>query len=186
MQKFLYTLLFCHLVLCAGAQNKRANVWYLSEGVGYNFNCTPPCPIENGAMSTTQSSSSICDKNGSLLFYTDNETIWNSRHQVVPNGSGLYACKWAAQGSVFVPFSSDPNLYYLVTVDNLREPLISTNPYTCWDINPIKYSMCLHLLDVSANNGAGQVLWKNQVIYGAPAHINTMLAAVKHANTKDT
>ena len=35
------------------------------------------------------------------------------------------------------------------------------------------------------NNGNGAVLWKNNVIYGN-GHVNSMLAAVKHANTKDT
>jgi hypothetical protein len=180
------TLLLLLSLTLQAQHNKRANIWYVSEGVGYDFNCTPPCPIEDGALPVTFCSSSICDKTGKLLLYTHSENIWNNKHQIIPNGSGLFACRWAEQGSVFVPLASDPNLYYLVTVDNLREQLISTDPYTCKDVNPVKYSMCLHLIDVTANNGTGQVLWKNKVIYGGGAHINDIVGAVKHANTKDT
>jgi len=182
---YLFLSLLVSLGLCA-QHNKRANIWYVSQGVGYDFNCNPPCSIENGSLPVTFCSSSICDKTGKLLLYTNSENIWNNKHQIIANGGGLYACRWAEQSSVFIPFSSDPNLYYLVTVDNVREPLISTNPYTCKDVNPIKYIMCLHLIDIAANNGAGQVLWKNKVIYGGNAHINDILAAVKHANTRDT
>lgn len=187
MIKHFHTFLLLLLTCTLQAQhNKRANIWYVSEGVGYDFNCTPPCPIENGNLPKSFCSASISDTSGKLLLYTDNESIWNSKHQIIPNGNGLYACSWAEQGSVFVPLASDPNLYYLVTVDNLREPLISTDPYTCKDLNPVKYSMCLHLIDVAANNGAGQVRWKNKVTYGGDAHINEIVGAVKHANTKDT
>jgi len=187
MAKKIYTIFFILLSLPGLAQhNKRANTWYVSQGVGYDFNCIPPCPIENGALPVTFSASSICDKKGELLLYSDNESIWNNKHQLVSNGTDLYACKWAEQGCVFIPFASNPNLYYLVTVDNLRQPVSSTDPYTCKDVNPIKYSMCLHLIDINANNGAGQILWKNKVIYGGNTHVNDILGAVKHANTKDT
>ncbi|MGN6647938.1 MAG: gliding motility-associated C-terminal domain-containing protein [Cytophaga sp.] len=187
MVRLFYTLLLFLLTLSIQAQStKRANIWYVSQGVGYDFNCTPPCPIENGALPKSFCSSSICDKTGKLLLYTNSENIWNNKHQIIPNGSDLYACRWAEQSSVFIPFASDPNLYYLVTVDDTREPLISSNPYTCKDVNPITYSMCLHLIDVAANNGTGQVVWKNKVIYGGNVRINDMLGAVKHANAKDT
>jgi hypothetical protein len=187
MTKSFYTLFFFLLTLTMQAQhNKRANVWYITQGLGYNFNCTPPCPLENGALGEAFCSASICDTNGSLLLYTDNETIWNRNHQVIANGTGLYSCKWASQGCVFVPLASNPNLYYLITVDSWRDKAGSPNPYACKESSvPVQYSMCLHLIDVAANNGAGQVLWKNKVIYG-DARINDILGTVKHANTRDT
>lgn len=190
MNKSFYTLLFFLLTLILHAQhNKRTNVWYITQGLGLDFNCTPPCPIENGVLGETFSTASICDTSGNLLLYTNSETIWNKNHQVVANGTGLYACKWSSQSCVFVPLPSSTNLYYLVTVDNWRDKAGSPNPYACKDGSvPIQYSMCLHLIDVAANNGAGQVLWKNKVIYGNNAHINIngILGAVKHANTRDT
>ncbi len=122
MTKLFYTSLFFLLTLTMQAQhNKRGNVWYINQGLGLDFNCTPPCPLEDGAFGEVFNSASICDTSGNLLLYTDSETIWNKNHQVIANGTGLYACKWSFQSSVFIPLASNPNLYYLVTVDNWRE-----------------------------------------------------------------
>jgi hypothetical protein len=166
-------------------QSKRANVWYFAYGVGINFNCTPPCYIQNGALPNCFSSSSICDNNGNLQFYSNNQTIWSSNHQVMENGDGLYSCPWSAQGSLIVPLTNNQNQYYLVTCDNSRYPPNAYNPgYNCTDINPVKNILSLHLIDMSYNNGQGKVLWKNKVIYNG--NVNAMLAGVKHANTKDT
>lgn len=136
-------------------------------------------------MGMSNSSSTICDKNGNLQFYTDNETIWNSSHQIMANGTGLYSCRWAQQGSVIVPLSSNSSQYYLITCDDFRIPANANAQFFCSDINPVKYILSLSLIDISLNNGKGQVLWKNKVIYGS-GHILSTIAAVKHANTKDT
>jgi len=176
--------LFISLTTVLG-QSKRANVWYLSEGVGIDFNCTPPCYLQNGALPNCYSSSTICNKNGNLQFYSDNQTIWSSNHHVMENGDGLYSCPWSPQGSLIVPLTNNPNQYYLVTCDNFRYPPNVYNPgQICTDINPVKNVLSLHLIDMGYNNGQGKVLWKNKVIYNG--NVNAMLAGVKHANTKDT
>ena len=136
-------------------------------------------------MGDCKSSTTICDKNGRLQFYTDNETVWNSRHQVLANGTGLYSCRWADQGSVIVPLTSNSSQYYLITCDDLRYPAHVNDPIVCSDVNPVKYVLCLNLVDVAASNGKGEVLKKNQVIYGS-GYVMSTIAAVKHANTKDT
>ena len=185
MQKALYIFILLSISLNISGQSKRANVWNISEGIQIDFNCNPPCPFQNGALPKCFSTSSICDKNGKLQFYTNNETIWSSNHQIMLNGTGLYSCPWSVQGSVIVPLTSNPYQYYLVTCDNFRYPTNVYLPdYICADINPVKNVLCLHLIDMRLNNGQGAVLWKNKVIYNG--HVEQMLAAVKHANTKDT
>jgi gliding motility-associated-like protein len=182
---YILACFFCMIMQQTHAQSKRANVWYVSNGIGYDFNFNPPRTSQSGAMSTANSSAAICDKNGVLQFYTDNETIWNRNHQILANGTGLYSCRWAQQGSVIVPLVSNPNQYYLVTCDDLRYPVYANDPFVCGDINPVKYVLSLSLIDMSANNGNGHVLWKNKVIYGS-GYVMSTIAAVKHANTKDT
>ena len=179
------TSVFFFSLLHTNAQSKRANVWYVSEGIGYDFNCNPPCTNQLGGLGDAKSSATICDKNGALQFYTDNETIWNWKHQVMANGTGLYSCRWAQQGSVIVPLSTNPFQYYLITCDDLRYPVIANAQFICSDINPVSYILSLNLIDMSANNFNGQVLIKNKVIYGS-GHVMSTIAAVKHANTKDT
>lgn len=169
----------------ANAQSKRANVWYMSQGIGYDFNCSPPCANQRGALGDCKSSATICDKNGNLQFYTDNETIWNSSHQIMANGTGLYSCRWAQQGSVIIPLTSNSSQYHLVICDDLRYPANVNVPFVCSDVNPVNYVLSLNLIDMAANNGKGAVISKNNVIYGN-GHVMSTLAAVKHANTKDT
>ncbi len=188
MKKYLLLFfIFCTATIAAFAQSKRANVWYQAYGMGINFNCNPPCPLENPVMQDCFSSATICDKNGNLQFYTDNETIWNSNNEVMLNGTNLHACRWSEQGCLIVPLTSNPNQYFLVTCDQYREPanLPYTVNYVCFDIYPVKNILSLHLIDMSVNNGKGAVLWKNKIIYNS-GYVNSMLAAVKHANTKDT
>ncbi|MGN6648225.1 MAG: gliding motility-associated C-terminal domain-containing protein [Cytophaga sp.] len=186
MQKYCY--LFIGLLLSSlqlNAQSKRANVWYMSEGIQLDFNCNPPCQSLFQSSFRCGPSSCICDKNGIPQFYTNNETIWNRDHHIIENGEGLYSCRFSSQGSVVVPLTTNPNQYFLVTCDNTRYPPgVYLPPATCVDINPVKNILSLHLIDMGANNGQGTVLWKNKVIYNG--HVEAMLAAVKHANTKDT
>lgn len=185
MQKTAFIVILSLICLNVCAQSKRANVWNMPEGIQIDFNCNPPCPSLNNTVQECGSSSSICDINGHLQFYTDNETIWSSNHEIMFNGTGLYSCSFSIQGSVIVPVTSNPYQYYLITCDNVRFPLnVNTPDYICSDINPVKNVLCLHLIDMRFNNGQGAVLWKNKIIYNG--HVEQMLAAVKHANTKDT
>jgi hypothetical protein len=186
MQKYCYLFigyLLFSLQVCG--QSKRANVWHMSEGIQVDFNCTPPCQTLFSSSFKCSSSSCICDKNGNLKFYTDNESIWNQDHRIIENGTGLYSCKYSIEGSVIIPLTTNPYQYFLVTCDNYRYPPdVYLPPTTCADINPVKNILCLHLIDMGANNGQGTVLWKNKVIYNG--HVDEMLTAVKHANAKDT
>ncbi|HSY61236.1 MAG TPA: hypothetical protein VK796_05135, partial [Cytophaga sp.] len=187
MKKYTFLILILLLTICIQtyAQSKRANVWYLTQGAGIDFNCTPPCYLQNETLPDCFSSSTICDKNGNLQFYSDNQTIWSNNHHVMENGDGLYSCPWSRQGSLIVPLTSNSYQYYLVTCDNSRYPPNVYNPgQVCADVNPVKNVLSLHLIDMGYNNGQGKVLWKNKVIYNG--NVDAMLAAVKHANTKDT
>ncbi|MBC7450411.1 MAG: gliding motility-associated C-terminal domain-containing protein [Cytophagales bacterium] len=187
MKKYIILILILLLSICIQSygQSKRANVWYLSQEVGLNFNFNPPCVIESGVLETNKSSSSICDKNGNLQFYSNNETIWNSNNQIISNGTNLYACSGSAQGSVVVPLTSNPYQYYLVTCDNFRDPPgVYATGSICRDIYAIKNILCLNLIDMGADNGKGTVLFKNKVIYAG--YVNGMIGATKHINTKDT
>ena len=74
---------------------KQANWWYFGNKAGLDFNtmstATHPIPMgmANGGMNTTEGCAAISDVNGNLLFYTDGIRVWDSRHIVMPNGSGL-------------------------------------------------------------------------------------------------
>jgi len=65
-----------------------AYVWYFADYIGLGFNFTPPKLLTNGKLSgyfwgDSESSSSMSDHNGNLLFYTDGVTLWDKDHQII-------------------------------------------------------------------------------------------------------
>lgn len=167
---------------CLHAQNKRSQVWAMSDHAGWDWSCFPPCVSGNFGMGNTYGTASICSPKGRLLCYSDGANVWNARHQVMDNGTGLYACPYGAQNSVFVPFNSDTNLMYLITADRYRDSLkTQTRPnFHCYaEDYPNYLKLHLHLIRL---DGKGTLSIKNNPLYGRTDHIS----AVKHANNRDT
>ena len=48
-----------------------------------------PKLLKDGALNTFEGVASISDYKGNLLFYTDGQKVWNSKHEIMPNGDGL-------------------------------------------------------------------------------------------------
>src|SRR5688572_5549382 len=92
---FIATLFFAQQ---ADAQ-KHNNTWVFGSSAGLEFNSSPPAATEKTSANGVQPPhyiSSISDNSGSLLFYTDGFTVWNSAHEVVPK----YLYRWPWSGYV--------------------------------------------------------------------------------------
>ena len=105
------------------AQNE-ASYWYFGINAGLRFNSAngQVSALTDGQISTTEGCTTISDKNGNLLFYTDGRTVWNRNHQVMPNGNyfggtGLLGDPSSTSSGVIVPKPQDPDKYYIFTVD---------------------------------------------------------------------
>ena len=99
-----------------------AKYWYFGANAGVNFNTSPPTAITNGQLNTSEGCSSISDESGNLLFYTDGSTVWNRNHQIMSNanyfnGNGLNGDPSSTSSGLIVPHPTNPNLYYVFTVD---------------------------------------------------------------------
>jgi hypothetical protein len=64
-------------------------------------------------METPAGCSSISDKNGALLFYTNGQTVWNKNHEIMDNGSNLSGDPNNTQSSIIIPKPNDENTYYI-------------------------------------------------------------------------
>lgn len=123
------------------------------------------------------------DSSGSLLFYTNGIAIHNFMNELMENGDTLNPGDvWAGsvqsgypneQGGFALPFPGHPNLYYFFYTGFFYDPIEQDAKAT-----PFYYA----LIDMSANNGEGKVLEKNQILMegklGWPA-------ACKHGNGRD-
>lgn len=164
MNRIYFFLLLSLFAIQLSAQDyKRTNVWHFGKDNGIDFNTVPPTPLNNGVVNSVESSASICDTNGSLLFYTDNTRIRNKNHQIIQNGTGIYVSQSCTQGSLIVPLPENDSIFYLFTV--VRE-------------GGLFYSV----INSKGNNGNGEVTQKNRLLMSP---VSEKLTAVKHANGKD-
>lgn len=125
---------------------KQANLWYFGEYAGIDFNGGSPKALTNSAMKADEGCASISDGNGKLLFYTNGVNVWNSSHKIMPNGSGLNGNISSTQCCI-VPLPSNPNIFYLFTVD-------------CSE-NRFAKGLCYSVIDLRAQGGLGDVTTKN-------------------------
>lgn len=142
-------LLILVLFTCfAFSQNESAN-WYFGEFAGLNFNTPNPTPLLDSKLATSEGCATISDPNGNLLFYTDGVTIWDRRHQVMPNGQGLLGHSSSTESALIVPKPGSKTKYYLFTIDKPSYYLTEDEP-----IDGVNYSE----IDLSLNNNFGDVV----------------------------
>ncbi len=132
--------------------------WYFGQNSGLNFTNTRHRVLNNGAMDTPAGCSSISDRNGNLLFYTNGHTVWNRNHEIMENGEGLAAEIENIQSTIIVPVPGDDNRYYIFCT--------KTNPTTSPLLNSGFYY--------------GQVQFSNQQPLG---EVTTRLSRISNAST---
>ena len=143
MKSIKHLLLFTIMVMSQHAfAQKQNNQWRFGNSGGVDFNTIPPSNVSGAAITTSEGSASVADRTtGSLLFYTNGITVWNTNNQVMPNGTGLFggtpALLSSTTAAVIIPKPGSNNLYYIVTIDEQ-----SSN-------NGVRYSV----VDMTLNSG---------------------------------
>jgi len=165
MKKFLFlaTLLFFNFQLFAQGE---ANNWYFGHKAGITFNTTPPSVLYDGKLNTNEGCASISDRSGNLLFYTDGIRVWNRKHQLMPNGTGLLGNPSSSQSAIIVPRPGSSTNYYIITVP---------------DNGGVGIGMRYSEVDISLADGFGDVLkdTKNKKLF---APTTEKVTVVKHSS----
>ena len=165
---FLFYILLSSLVY---AQNQE-NVWYFSQGVGVNFNTSPPTSLTNGKLDVYEGSASIADADGNLLFYTDGSIIYRRDHAVMDNGIISLDGSWGywsgtsstTQAALIVPRPNHSNLYYV------------------FSLNALGRSLYLAEVDMAQDGGFGRVTSKRTVLEDVSTE---KLTGIYHENGRD-
>lgn len=161
-------LLLCvKMVVGQNTQIKRTNNWYFGDKAGINFNGGTATAVTDGQMSVYSGCATMSDTLGNLLMYTDGQTVWNKNHQIMPNGTNLYGVGTPVQSSIILPKPLDDNLYYI---------------FTCAGNDGIQYGIRYSIVDITSDNGLGDILLKNELLF-APS--TEQLAATMHKNCID-
>lgn len=149
--------------------SKRANIWYFGYGVGIDFNQNP-CKELLGSkfFSPEESFSTVCDKDGKILLYTDGKVIWNAKDSIIKNGTQINISTTSAQGALFIPHPGNDSMIYLFQARSLYLDF--------------GYS----LINIFNQNGLGEVISKNNIlIFTNPEVGEEKQVAINHANGRD-
>jgi len=92
-----------------------ANNWFFGKDSGINFSTGYPEVLIGGNIEAPAGCSSISDKNGNLLFYTNGQMVWNKNHDIMTDGFGLSGEIENIQSCIIVPKPNDESGYYIFT-----------------------------------------------------------------------
>jgi gliding motility-associated-like protein len=159
----IYFLNFSNALLAQG----EGNIWYIGSNAGLDFNGGAPVVLTNGALATNEGCASISNAAGSLLFYTDGITVWNTNHIAMPNGTGLLGDPSATQSGIIVPKPGSQTIYYVFTVAAIGGP------------DGLRYSE----VDMTLDGGLGDVTAIKNIPLATP--VTEKITAVKKANGTD-
>ncbi|SHH73301.1 gliding motility-associated C-terminal domain-containing protein [Chryseolinea serpens] len=151
-----------------------ASHWAFGTYAGLDFTCantrlaiSPFFGLEGGSTMSTA--------DGKLLFITNGDQVWNKDFRIMPNGSDLGAqCLGfgdnpsSTQSALIVPHPGNPNQYYIFSTDCAED----------YFADGLRYS----IVDMSLNNGLGDVILKKQYLRSPVAE---KIAAVFQPNGKD-
>lgn len=149
MKKIITLISLIIIPACTIFAQKEGNIWYFGDQAGLDFNSGTPVALTNGALITSDNSSTISDTGGNVLFYTNGVTVWNKNNAVMYNGTGLLGNISGGQSTLIVPEPDSSNIYYVFTVDAQAGP------------NGLHYS----IVDMSQQAGLGAVTVKNILLF---------------------
>ncbi|MGB1042768.1 MAG: T9SS type B sorting domain-containing protein [Tenacibaculum sp.] len=151
-------LLFLLLYVTLAFSQNEANIWYFGRNAGIDFSSGDPVALTNGQLNTFEGASTISDKDGNLLFYSDGSTVWDRNHNIMPNGTGLLGDSSSSQSAIIIPNPTNDNIYYLFTVDAEEG-----------DGNGFRYS----IVDLTLNGGNGDITSKNTLLVSSATEKTT-------------
>jgi len=175
-----YFLMTCN---CEGQtpsclSGKEGNIWYFGDSLGLNFNTAPPVVLTNNHVSTYEASTIFSDANGTLLFYSNGEQVWNRNHQVMPAVATVFTKLKGGESATHTIAVSHPgnsNQYYLFYPEPFSNLLINQPADT---LRKMYYS----IIDLSLNGGLGDVISKDNVLF---VKTTEKVAVTQHCNGRD-
>lgn len=144
---------------------QQTSFWFFGEKNALHFTPTGIETLTGSKIQYNEGLSSITDCRGELLFYCDAQTVWNKNNAEMANGTGLLGHYSATQGSIIVQQPGDCGLYYIFTQDAKEHGYADGLRY--------------HIVDMELQNGIGEVVSKNNLLYAPSAE---KLTAVRHSD----
>ena len=178
------------------AQNKYGYQWHFTNHNIMDFrnntlllDIIQPSPFYN----TGNFSSNICDKEtGELLFVSGGCYVLNKKFNIIKNGDSINSqltytswCRVNAgdgtfpmyQNNIILPYPDSSSKYFLFNLDfdTINSPKLVLLPFHLYS----------NIIDISRENGLGEVIEKKKVIINDSLSTGGYLTAVRNKNDKD-
>lgn len=127
--------------------------WHFGLGCDMKFVSESLSFDSNSAMSSFEGVCTVSDSLGNLQFYSNSEKIWNSMHQVMPNGDSLFGSQSSAQSPVAIRIHNSNKFY-----------LFHTEAGETYPNSRLSYS----IVDMSLDGGLGDVDTANKNVVLEP------------------
>uniref|UniRef100_UPI003216AE3E gliding motility-associated C-terminal domain-containing protein n=1 Tax=uncultured Draconibacterium sp. TaxID=1573823 RepID=UPI003216AE3E len=154
MKPYLYlaSLFFFLVPNLTNAQNE-ASVWPLGSNKKINFQ-SGYFEVKDSELNDSYTAS-ICDKDGNLLLYSDGQTIWNAKNEILINGTNLTEGNYhIIDHPIFVPHPQKEGHHLLFYV------YVTKSNYT------LKNKKLVYAeIDCNAWNKQGEVILKNEFLH---------------------
>lgn len=161
-----FLFIFLHSFLSSA--QFQTNTWLFGEQAAIRFNGNQVSNLSNGPILYNEGLSSISDCRGNLIMYSNSENLYNSNHTIIKNGDGLMGSHSTTQGALIVPLPQSCNRFYLFTLDDKE--------------NDFNDGLRYNIIDMSANDGNGEVISKNNLLY---TRSTEKMCATHHTNGED-
>jgi gliding motility-associated-like protein len=163
--KLVIILFFTGYLFC----QKEANNWYFGYNAGISFNNGKAEVLLDSQMSTDEGCSSISDADGNLLFYTDGITVYNKKHEIMQNGTGLMGSPSSSQSGLIIQKPGSKTNYYIFTVSDAELNYLVG----------VRYSE----VDMTGDNGNGVITTNKNILLQSPS--TEKITGIRHKNNSD-
>jgi gliding motility-associated-like protein len=160
--------------------------WFFGRNIGLDLTTSPASVVPGFAGITQEASTAMADGSGSLMFYTNSDTIFDGNHQPMPNGMNLIGGGHSSyQGVISFAAPGSTDRYYVVSVGDASG---YSPPPANWI--PPYGGLAYHIIDMSANGGLGDVVVRDQLIEqvsdsNSEKWFEQRITAVPHCNGRD-
>ena len=169
-------LVAAFLCIGTGLRAQHYQKWMFGTGNGMDFRTDPPIPYKEGSPKATFPliSTSVCDKDGKLVFYTKGDTVWNAKGN--PLLRHKYRWPWSGRmAPLLLPVPGNDTLYYLFGISE----------------ETFRHKLQYLLLNSKANRREGEIVYPQpstttNYFVRLMDSASVMLAATLHCNRKDT
>ncbi len=168
-----------YVTACTPISGSCAN-WVFSSRCRLSFATGMPVAVGGTVNIGSENATQFSDPStGALMFYTDNETVWNANNAAMLNGTGLWGGGSSHTGTIVIPRPLNPGQYYLISVYQQE----TTPP------SPDGFPIHINTIDMSGGGGLGQVVVKNFPIAldtsNPPNRLLEGVTAIPHCNGTD-